>query len=199
MRGFIFIETTHPRWFLSTSKGRIASRHSSTAAFVREWLTGSSQGLFFLGLSNHFGRCLWMEKVDFNSSIVSNLKPSPFPSEWVCLDEHIEAPFKMAWSQNGRSNQPTHPPTNHCLGGLTGPSWFSTFPPPTSYGLSPPTPLHEGHCLGLVNELLGGAQETRCIDGGNAASDGDSLCTRGSCPESLLWRCKWQQNNGHCW
>lgn len=116
----------------------------------------------------------------------------------MCLDEHIEAPFKMAWSQNGRSNQPTHPPTNHCLGGLTGPSWFSTFPHPTSYGLSPPTPLHQGHCLGLVNELLGGAQETRCIDGGNAASDGDSLCTRGSCPESLLWRCKWQQNNGHC-
>lgn len=90
--------------------------------------------------------------------------------------------------------QPTNPPTYHCLGGVTGPSLFSTFCP-TTYGLFS---LHEGPLFCLVKRTFGRAKETRCIDGGNAASDGDSLCTRGSCPESLLWRCKWLQNNGHC-
>lgn len=55
------------------------------------------------------------------------------------------------------TDQPTHQPTNHCLGGLTGPSWFSTFTSP--HRMDFPPSLHEGHCLGLVNELLGGPRK----------------------------------------
>uniref|UniRef100_A0AAQ4RZ15 RRM domain-containing protein n=1 Tax=Gasterosteus aculeatus aculeatus TaxID=481459 RepID=A0AAQ4RZ15_GASAC len=64
--------------------------------------------------------------------------------------------------------------------------------------MDPPPILRDSPFRGLVKNFWS-CQESRCSAGGNAASDGDALRTRGSHLESLWWRRRWQENNGQHW
>lgn len=178
IRGFIFIESTHPRWFLATLNGRIASRHDGLCSGVAD---GPRLQAWFP--SNPLVvACGWKRLRLVHSFFFLKKKPSPFASVRVCLDGAHR--FKMAWSQNGRSNLQT---TEALV-------WFP--PSPHSHNKWTLPPSREATVLGLVNELSG-ATETSME--ATLLQMATPPCARGSCPEILLWRCKWLQNNGHCW
>lgn len=97
-----------------------------------------------------------MEEVDFDSSVVFRFKKRTLYVRTGVFRRAHRSPI-----QNGVVSkwtlQPTRPPTHHCLGGVTGPSLF--FHPPShppSRNIWTFSSLHEGHRVGLVDELLGG-------------------------------------------